>query len=287
MSISSRHHYIPKFMIKNFCDSDGLLYVYNKEKKKILDKRLAPKSIFFENNRNTTLIEGLEVDQIESLYSLLDNIISPDYNRILKDKSELNPETLTSLIILTYLLRWRVPNSDSNFNFIKNDLTSEDLSYNIQIKDKNLNIDYDAINFIENSEIFIEIKRILLAISPLLNIKHLSGIYNNCFIMENNYFPSLIGDCAVIYEQEKFNVLDNFVLPLSSYETFIYKKETTKNVRSFKFYIQRDLNIFHSSSKYVGCKSLRHLQNIVEMHNRFEKENKLEYIQRFLFDEIL
>ncbi len=51
--LSSRHHYIPQFLISGFANSDGLLYLYDKHKDKILKKPRPPKSIFFENDRNT------------------------------------------------------------------------------------------------------------------------------------------------------------------------------------------------------------------------------------------
>ena len=49
---SSRHHYVPKFLVDGFTEN-GQVFVYDKSKDKILSKTLHPKSIFFETDRNT------------------------------------------------------------------------------------------------------------------------------------------------------------------------------------------------------------------------------------------
>ena len=54
---SKRHHYIPKFLIKEFTDEQGLLYIYDKIKDKFLTNKRSPKSIFFENDRNTIVYD--------------------------------------------------------------------------------------------------------------------------------------------------------------------------------------------------------------------------------------
>jgi hypothetical protein len=43
---SSRHHYIPQFLLNAFVNSDDNLYVFDKQKDKILDNPRPPKSIF-------------------------------------------------------------------------------------------------------------------------------------------------------------------------------------------------------------------------------------------------
>ena len=54
MEESWRHHYLPQFYIKGFCDESGTITVYNKQYKKFEKK--SPKYIFFEANRNTFLM---------------------------------------------------------------------------------------------------------------------------------------------------------------------------------------------------------------------------------------
>jgi hypothetical protein len=53
---SSRHHYMPKFLIEGFKNTKGTLFVYDKKHNKIIDKGKSPKSIFYEWDRNTICI---------------------------------------------------------------------------------------------------------------------------------------------------------------------------------------------------------------------------------------
>lgn len=252
MNKSHRHHYIPQFFIKNFTDDNGFLFVYNKIENRISNRKHSPKSIFFETDRNTVDFRGRQLDNLESLYAELDSNISHDLTNVLASKT-VTPEELTSIALLACLLKWRVPKSDERFNVIKQDLTQEDLAIKITIKDKNTKVDEAAIKHIETSDIFREAKRILLGVLPFISTTNLLEIHNNSFIQTNTFFPSVIGDCPVI-EKEKFhlNIMEDFILPLSSTETFIYKRDCKKEINNFLFFIQRDLAIIESSEKYIG-----------------------------------
>ena len=47
--LSTRHHYLPQFLLQGFANSDGLLFINNKKQDKILKSARPPKSIFFES----------------------------------------------------------------------------------------------------------------------------------------------------------------------------------------------------------------------------------------------
>src|SRR5574344_618470 len=284
MSKSKRHHYIPQFLIKNFTDDDGLLYVYNKQEDRIIGKKQSPKSIFFENDRNTvTFAEKFDLDNLEQLYSALDGRLAIDVRNVLKNKT-VSPEELVSIALLAIMLKWRTPSSDKEFNILKEDITKEDLSIDIRLKDSAESSSQEEISHILNSDIFKETKRILLSILPLLNEDKLLDIHNNSFIYTNELFPGLIGDNPII---ERCNLnyrnIENFIFPLGRYETFIYnKRDSDKGLNAF-FNIQKDLAIIHLSEKYVACKSKSQLEKIVQMYNIVKQENKVNSIIPNLF----
>ena len=283
MDKSHRHHYIPQFFIKNFTDDDGFLFVYNKIENRISNRKHSSKSIFFETDRNTVDFSGQQLDKLESLYAELDSKISPDLKNVLATKS-VTPEELTSIALLACLLKWRVPKSDERFNAIKQDLTQEDLAIKITVINKNTKVNESAIKHIETSDIFKETKRILLGILPFINTTNLSEIHNNSFINTNTFFPSVIGDSPVI-EKENFDInkIEDFILPLSSTDTFIYKKDCKKEINNYLFFIQRDLAIIESSEKYIGCKSKEHLEKIVQIYNQTKADNNVSNIHKQIF----
>lgn len=280
---SKRHHYIPKFFIKNFTDEDGKLFVYNKEKDTILKNKQSPKGIFFENNRNTVNFSGHKLDNLEQFYSDLDSKMATDYLNVIKNKT-VTPEELTSLTFLANLLKWRVPKSDLKFNELKSHLSKEELAIKIQINNQNKAVDENAISHIENSDIFKESKRILLSILPLLQGENLLEIHNHSFFQINTVFPSLIGDNPVIMENCDLNKIGNFIFPLSSDITFIYKQKAKREMNNGGlFCFHRDLTILNNSSTFIGCKNKEHLEKVIKMYKKIKEEGKTTELEQQIF----
>jgi Protein of unknown function (DUF4238) len=79
--ISWRHHYLPKFYIKNFFKEDKI-WVFNKYKNEIEKKPSSPKAIFFETDRNILEIDGQTTDFLETLYGKFDDMLAKKFNLI-------------------------------------------------------------------------------------------------------------------------------------------------------------------------------------------------------------
>lgn len=119
--------------------------------------------------------------------------------------------------------------------------------------DPNANVDTEAVKRIEEMEIVIETKRLLLAVQPFLNRGVLDDIHQNSFFISNEKFPGLLGDCPIIeVSNSGFNTLQNFIFPLGSNDTLLCKRDCKKDISSGLFYLQKDLTIFHLSEKYVA-----------------------------------
>ncbi|MFR9505477.1 MAG: DUF4238 domain-containing protein [Rikenellaceae bacterium] len=118
MEKSWRHHYLPQFYIKGFCDEDKKITVYNKQYKKFEKK--SSKYIFFEKGRNTHRdATGNESDTLEKIYAYLESSITPHLNNVINSSTDkMAIETLRNLIFLAYLTKWRNPQYDSSFNII-------------------------------------------------------------------------------------------------------------------------------------------------------------------------
>lgn len=285
MGLSSRHHYLPEFYVKNFADSDGLIYIYNKETKRMEGKR-SPKSVFFEWDRNTFSFNGVETDNVEKLFGDFDNHIAPDIMNVLRNK-HFAPEEVMSIVVLAANLKWRTPASDDMFSTIREDVSAEDLSIKIKIKNPTLVSDDKVTSEIENSEIFKEAKRLLLSVRPLLEHGKQMEIYQNSFLNIYDRFPSIIGDVPVIEKPNSdFRKLENFIFPLSPSTTFVYNNSTPKQILNPLFYLSKDLSIFHLSGKYVACKSKNHLEEIVNAYAKIEKDKLTDRIMRYVFDTI-
>jgi hypothetical protein len=73
MQFSKRHHYLPKYYLKGFADSENKCFIFKKSKKKVSLKRYALKSILYQEDRNTIIYDGEKTDIIEQQYAVFDN----------------------------------------------------------------------------------------------------------------------------------------------------------------------------------------------------------------------
>jgi hypothetical protein len=286
MAQSSRHHYIPRFLIKNFADERNLLWVYNKKEKRIIKTQQSPKAIFFEWDRNLFDVNGELVDNIEKMYGEVDNLLARNLENILTTHNMTGRE-LTLMIYLVSLMKWRIPKVDAEARELVKNLLIEDLGIAVRPVDSNVEADPKALDSIQKMDITNETKRLLLSIQQLLNSARLDEIHTNCFINSYDEFPALLGDCPIIEKTETdFKTLGDFIFPLSSTDTLICKRGAKRYIPTKMFYIQKDLNIFHLSENYVACKSREQLEKIALMYSQLEEKDNLGFLERGVFESI-
>jgi uncharacterized protein DUF4238 len=284
--LSRRHHYIPRFLIKNFSDQNNMLWVYNKQERKIISKQQSPKSIFFEWDRNLFDINGQPGDNIEKMYGEVDDMLSKTLKHILATHNMTGRE-LTLMIYLVSLMKWRIPKVDDSAKELVRDLSIENLGIAVRPVDPTQKADPEDLNKIDQADIIGETKRLLLSVQPLLNPQVLDEIHSNCFITSYDEFPALLGDCPIIEEDyTDFKTLGNFIFPLSTTDTLICKRGAERYIPTRMFYIQKDLNVFHLSEKYVACRSREQLENIVTMYRQLKEKGNLHFLKRSVFDSI-
>src|SRR5690606_32502588 len=129
---SSRHHYIPRFLLNGFTNSDGLLYIYDKQKDEILKRPRPPKSIFFENDRNTLELNSTTKSSIieDSLYAEIDKKTSRVIKYYQKEellKIDFPDEDNSLLLFFLVTLFWRIPKTDyAANNLLDNSIITAD-----------------------------------------------------------------------------------------------------------------------------------------------------------------
>jgi len=114
---SSRHHYIPQFLINGFADAKGLLYVYDKQKDQILKSPRPPKAIFFETDRNTLELDSATRTSIleDVLYKEMDDRTSKIIKRYQTEKLaniQFDIEETGTFLFFLISLFWRIPKTD-------------------------------------------------------------------------------------------------------------------------------------------------------------------------------
>lgn len=285
--LSKRHHYIPRFLIKNFGNSENKLWVYNKMEKRFLKTPQSPKAIFFEMNRNTFDINGNPGDNIEKIYADVDDLLAKTLDKILSTHVMTGKEQ-SLMIFLVSLMKWRIPKADILFGKLSMDIPIEDLGIAFRPVDPSMNADVESINKIYDLDVVKELKRLLLSVQPLLRQDNFDETHKSCFIMTHDQIPALLGDCPLIETPNTgFENLENFIFPLSSTDTLICKKGSQQFITSPIFFFQKDLAIFHLSEKYVACKSRDHLKKIINTYYVLENEGKAHLTTGLIFEYIV
>ncbi|MCW3128282.1 MAG: hypothetical protein JWO03_3940 [Bacteroidetes bacterium] len=285
--LTKKHHYIPEFFIKNFCDEDGKIYIYDKLTKRYLGKK-SPGGIFYEMHRNTIDINGTKTDNFEKLYSALDDRFAKAIIRVITTKVLNVEEDLMSLLLFASTLKWRVPAIDASFKELKENLKYEDLPITIKPVDKNDEVNAEMLDHIINSNAFKESMRTIIPSIPFLKSgEKLLGYNDGSFIYTDERIISVLGDCGLVEIQGgAFDELNSFVMPLSSHTTFVYKAGNRRSIKSLAFFMARDLLSVHRSERYVGCKSKEHLENVINTYNGVSDKRSADALEHVLFEDI-
>ena len=73
MSESKKHHYIPKFILKNFLNNEGKIFIWNKKDKLNEVRQYIPEKVFAEKFLNSTIDnEGNRDNKLEDAFAKLD-----------------------------------------------------------------------------------------------------------------------------------------------------------------------------------------------------------------------
>ncbi len=283
MARSKRHHYLPRFYTKGFTDTDNHLFVYDKSKDIILKTKKSPKSVFYGWDRNTVAVHGEPHDQIEKTYAALDDLIARSLTEVLKS-GKLKTENLTSLILFTAQLKWRTPKADQHFNSIKDELNQQDLRIKIALTNKDSDEYSRMINYIEESPMFKESKRVILSFLAFQATSQFEAYHKFSLINTNPVFPALIGDNPVLeYPGGPIDELNDFILPLSGSCTLLYKKGLQQGVTNALFFWQRDMTMIEFANQYVGCNDKMHLERVVSAYRAVKKDGKGGELIKYLF----
>ncbi len=263
---SSRHHYIPQFLINGFTNSNGLLHIYDKQHDKILTKQRPPKSIFFELDRNTLEInDNLKSSIIEdNIYAGIDNLTSKIIKHYQIEKLsniEFKIEETGTLLFFLISLFWRIP---------KTDYAAEDVMNHSTIISNS--VDLEAL---KNDPAFRKLNRAGLFkhhVDEIRNHGMKGKKWNN--IHQNTNPIYVIGDFPFLSrvqtnEFRKFNDTDILFAVSSTrlYSSTIEILENFKPINSYRY----NAAIIHQSVKYVASGDMHTLEQSVKLYKEFKK----------------
>ncbi len=258
-SKSSRHHYIPQFLIEGFTNSDGFLYVYDKQRDAIQKKPVSPKSIFFERNRNTVeILEGTSSSFLEEIYSNIDNRASKIIKYYQNEeilKIDFKTEETAYFLFFLITLFWRIPYTDFAAQDIWN--RSEIISHIIDPK------------IIRKDQFHQKFQRSMLFKHTIDEMRKFGNRGNksiNIHKFSNDLF--VISDNPILFERiptkfREFNDLD-FLVVINSKRIYSSTNNRLNNIDTYNAVYYNMLAIYQSH-RYTACSDLMLLKESIKL----------------------
>lgn len=269
--ISKRHHYIPQFLISGFTENNKV-FLYDKLKNKILDKSFSPKSIFFENHRNTIKINSIIQSSIieDKLYSEIDTKCS----RVIRKYQESNlndlkftNEEIALILFFQVSLFWRIPRTDETYediinrtDFKINGVMNENIKSNPEIRK------------LTRSSLFLH------HLSEMKNNGKVKNKFNNIHEFQNQLL--IIGDYPFIIRNDmtSFSEFNDSDILFAISSTRIHSSTTKLNLQlSDCSALHYNALIILHSVRYVAASNRELLQQSIDLFRTMTPHNISEF----------
>lgn len=258
---SSRHHYIPQFLISGFVNSKGEVFIYDKQKDKIQNKPRPPKSIFFEQDRNTIVLPDKTESSIleDLLFKEIDDIGS-EVVKYFKDteleRIKFTDDNIAQFLFFLICLFWRIP---------KTDFAVKQLVKNADIKIKGIDSEV-----LRNSEAFQKTQRsgiIRHTIKEIVSNQESFEKFVNIHQMAKDIL--VIGDNPLLYRKlsPEFSSFgrEDFLMAVSSNRIFSSTKDNLGTL-SMTHAIAYNTAVIHQSVRFICCGNLEVLTKSVNTY---------------------
>jgi len=277
--VSTRHHYIPAFYSKGFTNSSGFFYVYDKQMDEIIRKERSPKSIFFENDRNTMVLDKETSILEDHFFKELDNRLKVAIENLREKPNSvelLSNDNSADVDLFVLNLFWRIPKTDYAFDkYIR--------EAKIVFTDKNGNqvLDEAMEERLKNDEGYKKFQRAFLPFkflkSYLDSAEKKSRKYVQLFEKPDKWF--LIGDYPMVFSKTPSTGDDlfetDYYLPISSNRLY-YTAHTERELK-FEYDMVGRLNvtIIDQSYRYVCGPDFDYLKKCVDYYKALKEHSLL------------
>jgi len=276
---SSRHHYIPQYVINGFKNHDEQLFVYDKLKDIILPRSRSSKSIFWERHRNTIQFNELENSSIieDEIFNRMDNSLSQLIMKLQLNKNDdnlLSIENLGQFQFFIINLFWRIPLTDYAF---------EDLIERLVLPPT-----APSEKPILKDEAFRKFQRAGIFRHTISEIQKTEPPRRNFCVNFSEFKEDLfiLGDYPILFVStpRKFvelNYLD-YMFPVSSKRIFIHTMDEYEN---FTKKLAFDFNalIIDQSKKYIVSGNRQLLENSIAYYRKLKDHGLLFGLKEKLF----
>lgn len=272
--MGGKHHYLPQFYLKGFCNEQDKLIVCRTKYKTFNEFSTA--SVYYKPGLNDVIIDGNVVAELETeVYKDWDDHYSKDFKRVLdkynKDVDTLSFDDKKSVVEFVLSLYWRVPTS----NQAVIDLIVEDglLSSTLQLVNEETGAAYcdgDIPEIIEKIKCCDETKKIFKLIFDTENrlAYEWDKLEERFHLIETN-IALIVGDIPFVplrTSNKRGKILEEFIFPFTANKILVYADK-----RHIPMFIETNVHHLFStcvieSSDRVACNNKEFMKAMVNKH---------------------
>lgn len=218
-----KHHYIPEYYLRGFCDDNGKLFSFNKTTGRVDLAGKSPGQVFYENDLHALVLDGDKEFFIEHALTALEDqcgqflkVIEDVPDDVLVSVREVG-EACNILMLCLYLQFWRLPSNAALALAVSDRLI--DLYHERRSSELLEMLDVEIITELYESRHDENVKKIIqFLILPLIS-HDFDGTLPSDFALlrASNEFEFLSSDRPVLYEEltDDLSFTGNVYFPLS------------------------------------------------------------------------
>jgi hypothetical protein len=275
VSISKRHHFIPKYYLNNFTNENNTFFVFDKKHpKKILSR--SPKQVCYENHRNSIFGKSniphpyLE----EEVYSFFDNNHAQIFYEFCNEVVDLkywSKERVQILEFFVPFLYWRNPKNDQDFDTIldsMNSLHDLDLTISNGVSGDEI-VDLEIHKEILNTPDFRKVARLNYGFKTfqhnIQKYKELEWRVYDC----QGFGGFVTSDNPLLFRFKRTEIADlrgDVIFPISPSRSFMRIDENREN--NFPIPVIQNFSQIQNADRFVICHNKEYLELLVSEYNR-------------------
>lgn len=290
--ISKRHHFLPIFYLKGFCDDDGLFYVFDKKRDDFLPK-CKPDSKFYINHLNNYIHNGKPLFSYEENYfSPMDSKGAKVFKQIIEadisTEDTIPFETKIDFVWFLTNLFWRSPQANETFIELvrKEGLNNRYFGFYKKSKENRI---YDENIPVIKSQILSdsEIQKNFRTMMPYIdgNREEMWRLLQNWMIFDVYNSGMITGDSPILNNNKNLsldNVFGDVVFPISKNRLVIFGEKVPKFMDALLgAYI--NLSIFYSADRFICSHNKELIIDILKHRDELSQKDKYDCTLENLF----
>ena len=290
---SKKHHYLPRYYLNGFTNSDNRFFVYDKLKDKIFLTN--PDATFFENNLNTiTFPKEDSSDFLEDLYTEIENQSWGSLDKVRESTCKTPIELLDRMHLFLFLLflYWRLP---SNIAYVeklseKAFVDNNEFDYFTLVNKSGEKAPKEVTEILKNSPAFKKTFKQIIPFIPFYKDKDWAAKLENWRFLYTGDDKSwyIVGDSPIIVkgdgEHDFVNCLKEFIFPVSGKILLVNIDKPIDRGLPPEFVIEFNTAIIRKAQRFVACQNKGFLEALIKYYKFYVRYEKTNAITQDMFE---